>query len=173
MRTRRSDLDRVQRIAVERGTHSRSEVSLTSLQGGASVGTPWLPEGDMGRRSPLSEYVCLSTHLSHTTETSTLSRIKCERYIFIKKCVSSFIEVHKLCLIMFPLIFVLRLYNSGSTFYSPIYGSNRKSFKFDRNIWNHITEPKTDYCEIELLIFDWNTWNHWAAEYTDGFRAEM
>ena len=36
--------------------------------------------------------VCLSTHLSHTTE-STLSRIKCERYIFIKKCVRSFIEV--------------------------------------------------------------------------------
>ena len=37
----------------------------------------------------LSLHICLSTHLSHTTETSTLSRIKCERYIFfIKKCVS-------------------------------------------------------------------------------------
>ena len=55
--------------------------------------------------------ICLPTHLSHTTETSTLSRIKCGRYIFIKKCVRSFIEVHKLCLIMFLLIFVLRLYN--------------------------------------------------------------
>ena len=30
---------------------------------------------------------------SHTQPTSTLSRIKCERYIFIKKCVRSFIEV--------------------------------------------------------------------------------
>ena len=41
------------------------------------------------------------------------SRIKCEGYIFfIKKCARSFIEVRKLCLIMFPLIFVLRLYNS-------------------------------------------------------------
>ena len=37
---------------------------------------------------------CLSpspTHLSHTT--ITFWRIKCERYIFIKKCVRSFIEV--------------------------------------------------------------------------------
>ena len=59
----------------------------------------------------LSLSICLSTHLSHTTETSTLSRIKCERYIFIKKCVRSFLEVRKLCLIMFPLIIVLRLYN--------------------------------------------------------------
>ena len=32
------------------------------------------------------------THLSHTRNI-TLSRIKCERYIFIKKCVCSFIEV--------------------------------------------------------------------------------
>ena len=31
--------------------------------------------------------------ISHTPRTSTLSRIKCERYIFIKKCVRSFIEV--------------------------------------------------------------------------------
>ena len=30
---------------------------------------------------------------SHTQPTSTLSRIKCERYILIKKCVRSFIEV--------------------------------------------------------------------------------
>ena len=37
MRTTRSDLDRVQRIAVGRWTRSRSEASPTSLQGGASV----------------------------------------------------------------------------------------------------------------------------------------
>ena len=54
--TTRSDLDWVQGIGVEQGTRSRSEASLTSLQGGASVGTPWLPEEDMGR-SPLSEYM--------------------------------------------------------------------------------------------------------------------
>ena len=54
----------------------------------------------------LSLSICLSTHLSHTTETSMLSRIKCERYIFIKKFVRSFIEVRKLYLIMFPIIFV-------------------------------------------------------------------
>ena len=54
-----------QRIAVERGTRSRPEASLTSLQGGPSVGTPWLPEEDKGRRSPLSEYICLSTPQKH------------------------------------------------------------------------------------------------------------
>ena len=31
--------------------------------------------------------------ISHIQPTSTLSRIKCERYVFIKKCVRSFIEV--------------------------------------------------------------------------------
>ena len=66
---------------------------------------PWFLEDDMERRSPLSD-ICLSTHLSHTSETSTLLRIKCERYIFIKKCVPSFIEVRILSLIMFPLVFV-------------------------------------------------------------------
>ena len=50
------------------------------------------------------------THLSHTTNI-TITRIKCERYIFIK-CVRSFIEVRIKCLFMFLLIFVLRLYNS-------------------------------------------------------------
>ena len=35
--------------------------------------------------------------ISHTQETSTFSRIKCESYIFIKKCVGSFIEVRHYC----------------------------------------------------------------------------
>ena len=39
----------------------------------------------------LSLSICLSTHLSHTTETSTLLRIKCERYVFIKE-VCSFVH---------------------------------------------------------------------------------
>ena len=44
----------------------------------------------------LGQYVAVCPRLqltSHTQPTSTLSRIKCERYIFIKKCVRSFIEV--------------------------------------------------------------------------------
>ena len=45
---------------------------------------------------------CLRLQLIfHTQPTSTLSRIKCERYTFIKKCIRSFIEVRILCLIMF------------------------------------------------------------------------
>ena len=52
------------------------------------------------KKSSLWVYTSLSTHLSHTTETSRLSRIKSERSIFIKKSVRSFIEVRKLCLIV-------------------------------------------------------------------------
>ena len=51
--------------AVERRTGSRSEASLTSLQWGASVGTHWLPGEDMGRRSPLSEYMSLHPSITH------------------------------------------------------------------------------------------------------------
>ena len=54
------------------------------------------------------------THLSHITNTNpfaTLSRIKCERYIFIKTCVHSFIEVRILLLTMFLPIVVLWIYN--------------------------------------------------------------
>ena len=43
------------------------------------------------------QYVAVCPRLqltSHTQPTSTLSRIKCERYIFIKKWVRSFIDVH-------------------------------------------------------------------------------
>ena len=45
------------------------------------------------------------THLSHTRNI-TLSRIKCGRYIFIKKCICSFIGVRILCLSMFPHVYV-------------------------------------------------------------------
>ena len=50
------------------------------------------------------------THLSHTRNI-TLSRIQCERYIFIKKCVRSFIEI----VIMFDYVQHLFVYASGYT----------------------------------------------------------
>ena len=55
----------------------------------------WGRSAAMVRRT-LGQYVAVCPRLqltSHTKLTSTLSRIKCERYIFIKKCVRSFIEV--------------------------------------------------------------------------------
>ena len=143
MRTTQSDLDRVQRITDERGTRSRSEGSLTSLQGGPNVGSPWLLEKDTGR-SPLSEYMSL-IHLSHTTETSTLSRIKYERYIFIKKYVRSFIEVRKLCLIIFPLIFVLWLYNTCPIAFYWSVNDDRAFIHSDRR----------GEAKIPSIIFDW------------------
>ena len=65
MRTTRSVLDREQKITVEHRTCSQSEVSLRILQGGASVGTPWHLEEDMGRRSPISEYISLHPSITH------------------------------------------------------------------------------------------------------------
>ena len=55
----------------------------------------WERSAAMVTRRTLGQYSSLSpspAHLSHTTNI-TLSRIKCEKYIFIKKCVRSFIEV--------------------------------------------------------------------------------
>ena len=46
------------------------------------------------------------SHISNINLFATLSRIKCEKYIFIKKCVRSFIEVLTLLLTMFPCILV-------------------------------------------------------------------
>ena len=57
-------------------------------------------------RRTLGQYVAVCPRLqltSHTQPTSTLSRIKCERYIFIKKCVCSFIEVRHYFLLCFRL----------------------------------------------------------------------
>ena len=71
---------------------------------------PLAPGRRYGKKKS-SLLVYASTHFSNTTETSTLLRIKCKRYIFIKKYVHSFIEVRKLCLIMFPFVFVLWLSN--------------------------------------------------------------
>ena len=105
MRTKWSDLDRLQRIAVEWGTCSRAEASLTSLQGGASIGILWLLEEDMWR-SPLSEYMSLHPSLAHHRNINSFENKVWEMYVFIKKCVHSFIEVHKLCLIMSPLVYV-------------------------------------------------------------------
>ena len=65
--------------------------------------------------------VCPRLHLTyHTQPTSTLSGIKCERYIFIKKCVRSFIEVRHCCWLCFRVYLYMYtyscmwLYNTGS-----------------------------------------------------------
>ena len=61
----------------------------------------------------LSLSICLSIHLSHTTETSTFSRIKCERFIFIKKCIRSCIEVrHYLWLCSAYICICMWVYNT-------------------------------------------------------------
>ena len=58
-----------------------------SLQVGASI-TSLAPWRRFGTRSPLSEYMSLHLSLKLRTNCGPLSRIKWERYIFIKKCFS-------------------------------------------------------------------------------------
>ena len=67
MRTTRADLDRGRESESSQGhaADQRVRSSLTSLQGVSSVGTSWLPEEDMGRRSPLSEYMSLQLSLNY------------------------------------------------------------------------------------------------------------
>ena len=64
---------------------------------GPSVTHSWATPAKMRKKScygqkNLGQYVAVCSHLqltSHSQPTSTLSRMKCERYIFIKKCVRS------------------------------------------------------------------------------------
>ena len=78
---------------------------------GLSVTHGWVAQPECERsaamvRRTLGQYVAVCSHLqltSHTQPTSTLSRIKCERYIFIKKCVRSFIKVRHYCWLCFRL----------------------------------------------------------------------
>ena len=76
---------------VEPGIYSWSEAFLTSLTIRLARGCKrWhflAPGRRYGtRRSPLSEYMSLHLSLKLTTNCVPLSRIKSERYIFLKKC---------------------------------------------------------------------------------------
>ena len=75
-----------QRIVVERGTRSRSEASLTSLQWGASVGTPWLQEEYMERSNLLSEYMSLHPSLAHHKNINPLVNKVWEIYFYEEVC---------------------------------------------------------------------------------------
>ena len=78
------------------------------------------------------------THLSHTRNI-TLSRIKCERYIFIKKSVRSFIEVRHYCWLCFRMYYV---YVCGYTTIVYIL------FELDKNTWIYVNV----YRQIIIII---------------------
>ena len=74
-------------------------------------------------RITLGQYSCMSAspaHLSHTTNI-TLSRIRCERYIFLKKCVHSFLEVRHYCWLCFRL-YLYYVYVCDVLLWTPTYG---------------------------------------------------
>ena len=89
--------------AIPVGVSWREDVELRASGRQMALGSQW-PTVEQPRwersaamvRRTLGQYVavcpCLQLN-SHTQPTLTLSRIKCERYIFIKKCVRSFIKV--------------------------------------------------------------------------------
>ena len=82
------------------GTRCRIESQRQTECFGPSVTHGWAAHPECGRSAAMvritwGQYVSVCPRLpltSHTQPTLTLSRIKCERYIFIKKCVRSFIE---------------------------------------------------------------------------------
>ena len=79
MRSTRSDLDRVQRITVERGTRSRSEASLMSLEGVQALAPPgsWMKIWEEEVLSLRYVYPSIS---QLTSNSGPLMRIKCEIY---------------------------------------------------------------------------------------------
>ena len=105
----RGQIWRVQRIAVERGTHSRSEES--QLERGCKRWHPKLPEENMGRKSPLSEYMSLHPSLTHHRNINSFENKVWEIYFYKEVC--SF--VHWSLSIMFDYVsayIVFRLYNN-------------------------------------------------------------
>ena len=87
------------------GTRCQIESQRQTEGFGSSVTHGWAAQPECERsaamvRRNLGQYVAVCPRLqftSHTQLTSTLSRIKRERYIFIKKCVRSFNEVRLYC----------------------------------------------------------------------------
>ena len=89
-------------VAVPVGNRMPAEWEPASDRGlGPSVTHGWVAQPECKRsaamvRRTLGQYVAVCPRLqltSHTQPTSTISRIKCEKYIFIKKCVRLFMEV--------------------------------------------------------------------------------
>ena len=88
---------------------------------GPSATHSWPAQPEEGRstamvaRRTLGQYVAVCPCLqltSRTQPTSTLSKIKRERYIFIKKRVCSFIEVRHYCWLCFRIYLHLVIYNT-------------------------------------------------------------
>ena len=94
MWTMRSDLDsQSSQNRVKPGIRSRSEALVSSLTIRlARWCKRWHPLAPRrryrARRSPLSEYMSLHLSFKLTTNCVPFSRMKWDRYIFIKKCVS-------------------------------------------------------------------------------------
>ena len=93
-------------------TRCRIESQRQTVGFGPSVTHGWATPAKMWKKccygqKNLGQYVAVCPRFqltSHTQPTLTLSRIKCERYIFIKKRVRSFIEV------VIIVDYVIRLY---------------------------------------------------------------
>ena len=88
----------------------QTEGRKPSVTHGWATKPRWGRSAAMVARRTWGQYSSLSlspTHLSHTTETSPFQEWSVRDYIFIKKCVRSFVHwSSSLCLIMFLHIFV-------------------------------------------------------------------
>ena len=117
----------------------------------ASVTHGWATPAKMRKKccygqKNLGQYVAVCPRLqltSHTQPTSTLSRIKCERCIFIKKCVRSFIEVRHYCWLCFRIYLYMYMYTCkfvyGYTAYSYLVP---KASLCPHGIVSNLSEPR-------------------------------
>ena len=122
--------------------------------------------------------VCTRLQLiSHTQPTSTLSRIKCERDIFIKKCVRSFIEVRHYCWLCFRLyLYYIYIY---IYIYICIYVAIQHfpillSSEWTLDIFSHLTLKKSTFIKDspekkhssfanQLLIISYSSTSTWLV----------
>ena len=110
------------------------------------------------RRSWVNVAVCPCLHpsLTHHGNINPFENKVWEIHIFMKKCVCSFIEVRKLCLIMFPLIFILQLTTLIRFILCKTVSSILLfmiSIFFASTTWSKHLQNNTDYPALYIYIY--------------------
>ena len=118
----------------------------------------------------LGQYVAVCPRLQLTFNIqpiSTLSRIKCERYIFIKKCVRSFIEV--VIIVDYVSAYIMYMYMNYEYTTKAAYNKRVAIWSFVSHLENHLSKT-SNMCWALLEMYRWTqkrcflmdsyTWTH-------------
>ena len=100
-------------------TRCRIESQQQTEGFGSSVTHSWATQPRWGKSAAMvrrtwGQYSSLFLSPAHLSHTTNISSFECERYIFIKKCVRSFIEVRHYCWLCFHL-YLCYVYVCGYT----------------------------------------------------------